>query len=538
MTNTIIENYSSGAVALIVAIALGTLLGRLRFKGFSLGIGGILIASTFAGYIGMYVPNAFLDLGIALYLYIFAIQSGPVVLNSKNKDVNRSLLLVIIGLLIPFSILLGINASAGEQNDFYLSMYPGVMLNSAGIATLLSMNNSTEFIPGFSIAYLISQFAIALILRFIPNIRFFHIDLNQETNQYSALIDKESPRIIKKFFTVSNAAVANRTLKEISFLSTTACMISAIDRNEESIQVDSQTKLQLGDIIMVYGTEEHLKRVQNLIGEELKREHFDIKHHRQTKEEWLIIRSSKVVNKAYTEVNPSLIFHASILEVRRGNVSFSISPDFKFRYGDQIKVSAPISGFNTLKKYFEGSEKGIGGNLMSIFWGILIGTLIGQIQFSIGGFSFNFGIFNGILITGLLLGRIGKTGPMIWSLPKSLAITTENIGLYIFLAVIGFKLGGELMNDPSLILTAMNPVLFILLFSPLIIVLILGRFLFKISWTKLLGFSAGIYGNILAYELLKDKAKTNQLDRVFALTLPLSAVILVLILKMFGHFLI
>ena len=55
--------------------------------------------------------------------------------------------------------------------------------------------------------------------------------------------------------------------------------------------------------------------------------------------------------------------------------------------------------------------------------------------------SFELGFAGGPLIMALILGALGRTGPMVWSLPYSANLTLRQIGLVLFLAGVGTRSG-------------------------------------------------------------------------------------------------
>lgn len=55
--------------------------------------------------------------------------------------------------------------------------------------------------------------------------------------------------------------------------------------------------------------------------------------------------------------------------------------------------------------------------------------------------SFKLGYAGGPLVVGLILGRVGRTGPLFWTLPFSANLTLRQLGLVLFLAGVGTRSG-------------------------------------------------------------------------------------------------
>lgn len=533
MRTTLFDSYTTGAIALFLAIAIGSLLGRFRIKGFSFGVGGILISATFLGYIGVYVPKDFLDFGIALFLYVFAIQSGPVVLGGGNKDLNRLLLIVFSSVFVTFLVVMVFVYLGKNQVHSSLAIFAGALTNSAGFAALLDTYSADDVLLGFSVAYLVSQLFIAFFVDNLPRIKSLGIDLDKEEEDYIIESQKNHSPLVRKGFLVENHNSCDKTLKDIDFLAVTGCVVSRVLRDGREVNLGPDTTIMLKDKLEVIGTSKNLEHVETLIGPLTPIPANPSNGGNAKKVKWFNVRNAKMVSKTYDQLSPAIVYRANILEVRRGGVSFSVSPDFRFRYGDQLHISYQKKNQRELTELIEGKESGVDGNLFSIFWGIILGSLIGHISLELAGVNLKLGVFNGILITALILGRIGKTGPIIWSLPKSMAESMEKLGFYIFIAVIGIGLGNSILLNSQVIISTISPLMLVIILIPMIVVLALARFVFRFNWVKTLNLIIGVYSNSLAFMLFKRKLKTNQGPRIFAIIYPLSTVLIVVLLKIF-----
>jgi putative transport protein len=71
-----------------------------------------------------------------------------------------------------------------------------------------------------------------------------------------------------------------------------------------------------------------------------------------------------------------------------------------------------------------------------------MGLLLGIIPIPLpGGITLKLGFAGGPLIVALVLGTIGRSGSMVWSLPYSANMTLRQIGLVLFLAGVGTRAG-------------------------------------------------------------------------------------------------
>ncbi|MFA8299206.1 MAG: TrkA C-terminal domain-containing protein [Hyphomicrobiales bacterium] len=519
--------YLNGVLALFLVLAIGSYIGKLNFKGISLGLGAVLIVGMIFGLQGVQISKDLSDLGIALYLYVFAVEAGPIVLGRGNKDLQPIVLISFFSLIIPIAILMILIHFIRFDEFEALGIFAGSMTNSAGLAAIIESMDASQIVKGFSVAYIISNISLALFIKFAP--KLFGFNIAKEEKEYEEEIAKQYPPIIEKSFTVENERATNKTLEEIEFFSVIGCMISEIIRGDKVFTPSGATTLKMGDIITVVGTEQKLNRLKTLIGNPTTSKRVD--GEKDIVFKWLTVRNPKIISKTYAEVKPSAIYQTSILKVKRGSTTFSASPDLKFRYGDQINITCEQKYLDNITLLIEGNDQGIEGNLMGIFAGIIIGSIIGQIDISIGSVSVKPGIFNGVLIAGLILGRIGKSGPFIWSLPRSVSTTIEQFGISIFLALIGVSLGTTILSGEGGVSATFILVVILMLIIPAMVIFIIGRYKYKMPGFKMMGLIAGIYGNVLALSYVQKMTKTNQAVKLFAVAFPLSAVMMVIFLK-------
>ena len=86
-------------------------------------------------------------------------------------------------------------------------------------------------------------------------------------------------------------------------------------------------------------------------------------------------------------------------------------------------------------------------DILTFSLGISLGLLVGLIPIPLpGGISFTLGFAGGPLVVALILGALGRTGPLIWSLPYSANLTLRQIGLVMFLAGVGTKAGNAFVT--------------------------------------------------------------------------------------------
>ncbi len=220
---------------------------------------------------------------------------------------------------------------------------------------------------------------------------------------------------------------------------------------------------------------------------------------------------------------------AKIAEVRRGDASLIADPDLVLELGDRVTVIAPRQALPALRQHFGDSIKSTTEvSYVSVGLGMSVGVLLGLIPIPIPGLGqFSLGVAGGPLVTALVLGRLGRTGPLVWHMPLPANLTLRTFGLTLFLAAVGLGSGAPFVET-----LASAGVLFLAIAAIIILAAVLVGFLagsaFRMATDDLLGVVSGITGNpaILVYA---NKAQpSDRLDAAYATIFPSMTILKIL----------
>jgi len=172
---------------------------------------------------------------------------------------------------------------------------------------------------------------------------------------------------------------------------------------------------------------------------------------------------------------------------------------------------------------------------VSLGIGMVLGVLLGLIPIPIPGVGVvTLGIGGGPLIVALILGKLRRTGPMLWVMPLPANIVLRNFGLALFLAAVGINAGQPFVKTiaatgPTLLLIGV-----VVLLVTVAIVLLVGHYLMKIPYDDLLGVASGATGNpaILVYS--NRMAPTERPDIGYAMIFPSMTIVKVIAVQVVG----
>jgi len=110
-------------------------------------------------------------------------------------------------------------------------------------------------------------------------------------------------------------------------------------------------------------------------------------------------------------------------------------PDLILEVGDRVGVLVNRSKIKTVRAFFGDSIKGTADfSYISMGIGAALGLLIGMVPLPIPGVGrITLGLA-GLLLFALYLGKVRRTGSMVWTMPLSANLVLRNFGLTIFLA--------------------------------------------------------------------------------------------------------
>lgn len=122
----------------------------------------------------------------------------------------------------------------------------------------------------------------------------------------------------------------------------------------------------------------------------------------------------------------------------------------------------------------------------------IVGYLVGSIKIYLGPLGyFSLGATGGILIISLILGSIGKIGPLSFRMDPKVMGIIRDIALVFFLSIVGLKYGYVAINalTGSGILLAISAL--VIGIVAMLAGFIVGRYVFKLNWVVLSGAICG-----------------------------------------------
>jgi putative transport protein len=229
-------------------------------------------------------------------------------------------------------------------------------------------------------------------------------------------------------------------------------------------------------------------------------------------------------------------FPTHLLHVRRYDMDIMATPDLMLEFGDRVGVLMPPDRKEEVRRHFGDTVKAAAEfSYVSLGIGMVLGLLLGLIPIPIPGVGVvTLGIGGGPLIVALILGKLRRTGPMLWTMPLPANIVLRNFGLALFLASVGINAGQPFVRTVSQTGFTMLYIGIAVLLTTVIIVLLVGHYLMKIPFDDLVGVASGATGNpaILVYST--RMAPTERPDIGYAMIFPSMTIVKVVAVQVVG----
>jgi putative transport protein len=448
----ILEN--NPLLLLFLVIAIGFWVGKIRFRGSSMGVAAVLFVGLAFGAIDpdFYIPPIILDLGLVLFVYTIGLANGPGFFSKFKREGLREVLFIVGIMILPALLLMVVHVVFSLTPATTAGIFTGMSNNTPALASVLDLiSNSfadpevaaSEAVVGFSVVYPLGVLARMMVLAFI--LRFWKIDFAGEAyalrKQYPIAQDFEYCTI-----DVTQTAVMNVPLRQLQRDHEWDVLFGRLYRGDDISLISGDTKFQAGDQIVIAGTVEEMELVEKDFGQRAPK---NLVHdHDVYASRRLFVSNPDIAGKHITTLNLKEEYGAIVSHVRRGDIELLARGDTVLEWGDRIRVLAPREEIPNLTKLFGDSYAQLSHvNLMTIGLGICIGLLIGLIPIPLpGGVTFRLGAAGGPLLVALVLGALRRTGPILWTMPYSANLTLRQFGMILLLATVGVSSGNAFLE--------------------------------------------------------------------------------------------
>ncbi len=526
------ELLSNGYFALFLIVALGFIVGRIRIFGLSLDVSAIIFVALVFGHYGVVVPKDFQYLGLVLFIFTIGIQAGPGFFDSFRKEGRQLTLFATLLILTAALITVVVIEVFGVDTNVAVGLFTGALTSTPGLAAAIDSTGSPLASIGYGVGYPFGVVGVILFIRFLP--KFLYLPVKNAEEEFQKKLSNEFPEILRRNFLVENEAIIGKSIGALRIRFMTKAVISRVLHNGVAVTPKSETVLHNGDVIKAVGTEEALKNVELLIGPVTEVEvPLDPKYDVRT----VLVTNKEVVNKTIGQLNLLHTYNATITRIRRAGIDISPSPGSKLRFGDKLVIASSKANMEIVSRIFGNDQKRLSDtDILPIALGIILGVFVGKITLEFGNFTFTAGLTGGVLIVALILSRIGKTGPIIWTMTGAANQLIRQFGLILFLAAVGTGAGQKIVETfdrYGIELFLYGAVITVL---PMVMAAFAGRWFFKMNILSLMGAISGSMTSTPGLAAADSMTESNAHSIAYATVYPVAMVLLIVCVQLITMF--
>ncbi|MBQ9201037.1 MAG: putative transporter [Bacteroidales bacterium] len=490
-------------LVLVLTISAGIFLAeKLKIKSFSLGVTWILFCGILLSHFGLRltpeVEHFAKDFGLILFVYSIGLQVGPSFFSSFGKGglkLNFYASLIVLGGCITAWIIAHVTR---EDMATLVGVMSGAVTNTPSLGAAeqtfqdVHATDNPMIATGYAVAYPLG--VVGIIVSMILVKRIFRIRLKEEERQLLAGSDRNKEPVLVDI-KITNPQVQHMSVRRLGQLMNFPLVVSRVIHEDQSQQVaQAGLEFSLGDTLRVLTDRDHLDSL-SLLGPVLEKKPEEKSESSSNLiSRRIVVTKPQWNGKQIRHLAVSERYHVTITRVNRAGINLLATPDLHLQIGDRLMVVGDRDDVSRVADIFGNELKRLDiPNLLPVFFGIVLGILVGTLPIALPGLStpFRLGLAGGTLIVAILIGRFGPYYHMVTFSTTSANMMIREIGIAMFLASVGLGAGESFV--PAIVGGGWIWVLYgvVITMLPLLVVGFIARRWGKLNYFTLTGLMAG-----------------------------------------------
>ena len=538
----LINLFTSNSVAhsvliLGLTIAIGLLLGRIKFGSISLGITWVLFVGIVLSHFGLGIDAEIChfvkEFGLILFVYSIGLQVGPGFFSSLKEGGitlnSLAILVVLLGCITCYVI----HRITGEELTTMIGVLSGAVTNTPGLGAAqqtisdtisdpeMAKQTTNHLASAYALAYPLGVVGIILsmlLMRYIFRIKF---------DREKTLAERSNaPKTVRIDLKVSNIGIIGKRIDEIASITRSKFVVSRMIRDGKQQIAAADTTLQQGDILRVVISSRDVELVQSLIGESIQiddKEWQTSASHLEKRR--ILVTKSGINGKHIGDLHIRESYNVTITRVVRAGIELVATYELRLQIGDVVVVVGRKNDLDQVAAILGNSVRRLDHpNLLPIFIGIFLGVVLGSIPIMLPGVPLpvKLGLAGGPLIVAILVGRYGPNYKLVTFTTNSANMMIREIGISLFLAAVGLGAGegfASAFADGGYWWILYGVIITML---PLIITGIVARKVFKIDYFSIMGLMSGAMTDPPALAYANSVSSNERAAVAYATVYPLT----------------
>jgi putative transport protein len=518
-------------LAIFLTVAIGFLIGRLRFGSFSLGIVvGCLFAGVLVGQLDIKVSPLVKTIFFDLFLFTTGYKVGPQFFRGLKREALPQLALTVVLCVTCLVVAFGFSKLLGYDVGTAAGLLAGAFTESTVIGTAgeaiqrlpLPEADKAAFVNNIPVAYAVTYLVgTATLVWFLPTIgpKLMRINLRDEATR---MRDAEGIRETAqegvmsaarafdiRAYRVTNPNLVGRTIAEIERLpKENRAFIVRVRSGDRILESLPGVVIAENDVVAVVARHAAHAVRGDAIGPEvsdmalldLPVEALDV-----------VVTSKKVDGQTLADLAELPAARGVFLsKLTRAGIELPISAEIRINRGDVLRLVGPLPEVERATQVLGYADRPTAAtNMVFVGTGIFLGGLVGLLSVVIWGVPLTLTTSGGALVMGLVFGWLRASYPFFGRIPEAAIWIFDTLGLCMFIAIVGLTAGPSFIS--GLQKTGLTLV-FVGLASALLphtVAILFGRYVLKMPPLIVLGACAGAGTITAALRAIQDEAKSS-----------------------------
>jgi len=523
---------SNPELAIFLTLALGFLIGRVKFGSFGLGIVvGTLLAGVLIGQLDIKVPSIVKVIFFDLFLFTTGYKVGPQFFRGLKGDALPQVALTVVLCVACLLTAFGFAKLLGYDVGTAAGLLAGAFSESTVIGTAgeaiqrLALPDAAKaaLLNNIPVAYAVTYLVgTASLVWFLPTIgpKLMGINLREEGARMQAELRGPAalePGVVSaakvfdiRAYRVANPELMNRTVAELEALpQDVRVFIVRIRRGGEIIESLPNAVIQQDDVVAVLTRQEvHVERGVVRIGPEVDdKELLDIPV--ETLD--VVVTSRSLAGKTLADLARLEVARGVFLRsLTRAGQEMPLAANTRIDRGDVLRLIGIKSEVERVVPELGYADRPTNEtDMVFVGTGIVLGGFVGLLAVTIAGIPLTLTASGGALIMGLVFGWLRAVYPMFGRIPEPAIWVFDTVGLCTFIGVVGLSAGPSFfagLQQTGLSLVVVGLVSALL---PHTIGILFGRYVLKMSPLIVLGACAGAGTITAALRAIQDESRSS-----------------------------
>jgi len=517
-------------LAIFLTLAVGFLIGRVKFGSFSLGIVvGTLLAGVLIGQLDIKVPSIVKTVFFDLFLFTTGYKVGPQFFRGLKRDAVPQVLLTVV---LCVSCLVTALAAAwlfGYDMGTAAGLLAGAFSESTVIGTAgeaiqrlgLPAAEKTALVNNIPVAYAVTYLVgTASLVWFLPKIgpKLMGITLRGEAERMQSVagaaelglgIISAARLFDARAYRVTNPVLVNKTIAQVEALpEDSRVFVVRIRRGADIIESTPATVVRQDDVVAILARQETHVMGGRKVGPEVDdKALLDIPI--ETVD--VVVTQRSLAGKTLKDLGKLESMRGAFLRrFTRAGQEMPITAGSVIDRGDVLQLIGSKPDVERVAKELGYADRPTTStDMVFVGTGIVLGGFVGLLSVTIGNIPLTLTASGGALIMGLVFGWLRSVYPFFGRIPEAAIWIFDTVGLCTFIGVVGLSAGpsfvaGLQKTGMSLVLVGLVAALL-----PHTIGILFGRFVLRMEPLIVLGACAGAGTITAALRALQDEARSS-----------------------------